>query len=122
MNIFYILFVIFILILLVKKEDNNFKRDSSLILLRQAARWRLASIQDMNPFIAVLHANYAAGYLWALKDIYTDLEIKNYTGIDMKEFILLIVKNQDIVSKRLVKVCPNFVPERNLLTQIAGQS
>jgi hypothetical protein len=122
MNIFYILFVIFILILLVKKEDNNFKRDSSLILLRQAARWSLASIQDMNPFIAVLHANYAAGYLWALKDIYTDLEIKNYTGIDMKEFILLIVKNQDIVSKRLVKVCPNFVPERNLLTQIAGQS
>lgn len=107
---------------MTKSEDINFKRNSSLILLRQAARWSLASIQDKNPFIAVLHANYAAGYLWALKDIYTDMEIEKYTGIDMKDFISLIVKNQDIVSKRLVKICPKFVPERNLLTKIAGQS
>ena len=32
-------------------------------LTRQAARWSTAAAQDESPLIAVLHANYAAGYL-----------------------------------------------------------
>jgi hypothetical protein len=122
MNNIFLLLLIFCCVFFTKKEDTNFKRTSCLILLRQAARWSLASIQDMNPFIAVLHSNYAAGYLWALKDIYTDSEIELYANINVKEFVSLIVKNQDIVSKRLVKVCPKFIPEQNVLTKIAGQS
>lgn len=38
-------------------------------LIRQVARWSTAGKQDKNSMIAVLHANYGAGYLWALKDI-----------------------------------------------------
>ena len=37
-------------------------------LIRQAARWSVAAQQDESPIIALLHANYGAGYLWALKD------------------------------------------------------
>lgn len=117
-----IILILLCLLLFFMKSENTFKRDSCLILVRQVARWSLASIQDMNPFIAVLHSNYAAGYLWALKDIYTNIEIEKYTGINVKEFVSLVVKNQDIVSKRLVGVCPNFIPEHNLLTKIAGHS
>ena len=46
-------------------------------LTRQAARWSTAAAQDDSPLIAVLHANYGAGYLWALKDIATAKQIKN---------------------------------------------
>lgn len=44
-------------------------------LVRQTSRWATASKQDINILIAVLHANYAAEYLWALKDIASDEEI-----------------------------------------------
>ena len=52
-------------------------------LTRQAARWSVASTQDESPMVAVLHANYGAGYLWALKDIATDQQISSATGIDI---------------------------------------
>ena len=42
--------------------------------------------------IAVLHANYGAGYLWALKDIATDSEIQKATGINLGDFENEIVK------------------------------
>ena len=50
------------------------------ILVRQTARWATAAKQDKNILIAVLHANYAAGYLWALKDIASDEEIETVTN------------------------------------------
>ena len=54
-------------------------------LVRQSARYATAAQQDASPVIAVLHANYAAAYLYALKDIATDSQIHNATGIDVKE-------------------------------------
>ncbi len=55
-------------------------------LVRQAARWSTAAAQDEAPLIAVLHANYGSGYLWALKDIASAREIENATGIYLKKF------------------------------------
>ena len=50
------------------------------VLTRQAARWSTAAKQDKNSMVAVLHANYGAGYLWALKDIASSEQIKSATG------------------------------------------
>ena len=91
------------------------------VLSRQAARWTTAAEQDENPMIAVLHANYGAGYLWALKDIASDQQINIATGIDMKQFISHIVTVQDKVTKRMAKLCPDFAPPSTYLTKIGGE-
>ena len=67
-------------------NNNNFKENAIKNLLRQSSRWAIAAKQDKSPIITLLHANYAAGYLWALKDIATDNDIKSITGIDIIKF------------------------------------
>tara|TARA_Y100001970_G_scaffold170513_1_gene208408 strand:+ start:869 stop:1159 length:291 start_codon:yes stop_codon:yes gene_type:complete len=92
-------------------------------LTRQTARWATAASQDENPVIAVLHANYAAGYLWALKDIATNKEIENASNIEMKKFQKNVVDTQDKVNKKLVKLCPNFIKTDNpYLAKIGGEA
>ena len=91
-------------------------------LVRQTARWATAASQDDNPVIAVLHANYAAGYLWALKDIATDIEIEKASNIEMKKFEKNIIDTQDKVNKNLVNLCPNFIKTDNpYLSKIGGE-
>jgi hypothetical protein len=75
------------------------------ILYRQAARWAMAADQDESDLVRVLHANYAAGYLWALKDIVSEQEFKVATLTDFSEFEASIVKIQNESTKRLVDRC-----------------
>lgn len=91
------------------------------ILVRQAARWATAADQDENPMIAILHANYGAGYLWALQDIATDDQINRYTNVDFQKFKDDITKVQDSITKKLVEVCPKVAPPRTYLTDIGGE-
>jgi hypothetical protein len=78
-----------LLILLVKYYSNNSNviKDKFNIqkLIRQTARWATAADQDTNPYIKNLHANYAMGYLMALKEIYTESEINLYGNIDIRK-------------------------------------
>jgi len=90
-------------------------------LVRQAARWSTAAKQDKNAMIAVLHANYGAGYLWALKDIIKTDIIEKKTKIDMSEFEDEIVKIQDEATQNMAKMCPEYAPESSYLTSLAGE-
>ena len=91
-------------------------------LVRGAARWATASLQDKSPLIAVLHANYGAGYLWALRDAFTDTEIERVTGINVKTFMDQIVSVQDIATKRMIQSCPNYASELNIqLATVGGE-
>lgn len=115
--------LMYILINNNKKNNNNTDqiKFAAKKLIRQAARWSTAAKQDKNSMIAVLHANYGAGYLWALKDIMkTDLIEKN-TGIDIIEFENEIIKIQDEATKNMAKLCPKYAPESSILTKIAGE-
>ena len=90
-------------------------------LVRQTARWATVAQQDQSPLIALLHANYAAGYLWALKDIASEKEINRVAGINLKQFEEHIVNVQDITTKKVIKACPEFSGEVDLyLSTIAG--
>jgi len=83
-------------------------------LIRQTARWAIASAQDEDALIAVLHANYAVGYLSALKEIATDTQIEQATGLDLIEFQRDIQQVQDQATKRAIDICPNFAPQHKL--------
>jgi len=106
---------------LCKCQDNQTLSNIIAKLTRQSARWTTAARQDKNAMIQVLHANYGTGYLWALKDIATDTEIKNATGIDILEFEKEIVKTQDEATLRMAKICPKYAPEKSYLTSIGGE-
>jgi hypothetical protein len=104
------------------KEDlSSCKNDTIKTLVRQAARWSIAANQDENAMIAVLHANYGAAYLWALRDIATDVEIKNATGIDIIRFRDEITAAQDKATKRMIATCPSYAPTASYLAAIAGE-
>ena len=101
-----ILIFIFYIIYIIKCHDfDNIIRT----LYRQCGRWAIASIQDDSEVIRTLHANYATGYLWAIKDIASTSDFKRATGQDFLEFESKIVKIQDLSTKMLVTKCPNLV-------------
>ena len=91
-------------------------------LTRQSARWATAAEQDDSDLIALLHANYGAGYLWALKDIATASEIKTATGVDVNRLTKEIISIQDKVTKRVIRKCPGFAPPKNYLSIVAGEN
>ena len=62
-------------------------------LVRQAARWSTAAKQDKNSMIAVLHANYGAGYLWALK-LRTLRKTEPYKGKGVREKGQYVLKKE----------------------------
>jgi hypothetical protein len=93
------------------------------VMVRSCSRWAVASLQDRSPLIAVLHANYAAGYLWGLQDCLTDDQIHNATGIDIIKFQKSITRVQDISTRRLVSVCPSYASDLDsYLSKISGES
>ena len=106
----------------IKDDTTTFLYKKIKIFVQEATNWSLASTQDKTPIIAVLHANYGTGYLWALKKLATAQQIKNATGLDILEFEKEIVQIQDEVTMKAVKACPNFAPnKKSYLSKIAKE-
>lgn len=112
MNINVILVIIIIIVLIVINTNCN-KRDSFIIktLIRGCSRWAIASKQDKSPLIALLHANYASGYLWAIKDVFTNEDIRKWSGVNIIDYQNKITSIQDSATQRVSKICPMFANE-----------
>jgi len=106
--IFCTLFVFLIFNILSKCWHSSKSNILINTIIRGCARWAAASLQDKSPLIAVLHANYASGYLWALRDTFSDEEIKRSSGINIIEFQKRITDIQDIATKQMISVCPKY--------------
>ena len=101
--------------IVLKLIINLFDQPSSItlgdrirILLRQSSRWAVAAEQDKSPISALLHANYGAGFLWALMDIATEEEINKAADIDLVKFKQKILRIQDKATKKVSRECPDF--------------
>jgi hypothetical protein len=109
--ILWLLLILFVLLAFVnffksyKTRYHNDLTTAVKILYRQCARWALASTQDESDIIKNLHANYAMGYLMAIKDIVSCTQFKKITGQDLYTFEDRIVKVQDKAAKKLVETC-----------------
>ena len=118
MIIVYVVIAVAVLFFLFRK-----KGDSSDVvkLVKQSAKWATTAQQDESPLLATLHANYAVGYLWALKDLYDTEEISKKAGVNITQFEEHILNVQDMVTKKVVKRCPEFEGDVDLyLSSIAG--
>ncbi len=107
----------------LKRQINNMCEKDKIIktLVRQASRWSTAAKQDNNPLIAVLHANYGAGYLWALKDVFTDKEIEEVMDFNVLKFRDEIIQIQDNANLKLIKECPSFSNKSDYLAKLAKE-
>jgi len=118
----YLLAVIFVLYLMMQNKTRGMNKAIEK-LVRQSARYAVAAQQDASPVIAVLHANYAAAYFYALKDIASESQIHNATGIDVKKFKEHVTNVQDMVTRKTSEKCPEFVGEVDVyLAQIGGEA
>ena len=104
----------------ISQNENNSKNEIIRTLVRQAARWSTAAEQDENALVALLHANYGSGYLWALLDIARHDEIEKATGIDTMAFRDAIIAVQDKATRKVSAMCPGFAPQGTYLAKIAG--
>ena len=84
-------------------SDANIKK-----LLKQSAKWSVAAQQDESPISAMLHANLASGYLWALKDISNEKEILRVARVHLHEFEDHVTRIQSEVTKKVLEKCPEF--------------
>src|SRR5210317_1828114 len=81
----YLIATIFVLYLMMKNKTRGMNKAIEK-LVRQSARYAVAAQQDASPVIAVLHANYAAAYFYALKEFATDSQIHTAAGVQFKNF------------------------------------
>ena len=118
----YLITVIFVLYLMMKNKTRGMNKSIEK-LVRQSARYAVAAQQDESPVIAILHANYAAAYFYALKDIASESQIHNATGIDVKKFKEHVTNVQDMVTRKTSEKCPEFVGKVDIyLAQIGGEA
>ena len=117
--------IILIVIVACVIAGNGKQKQKTFIdkMIRQSARYATAAQQDESPVIAILHANYAAAYFYALKEFATDSQIHNATGIDVKKFKEHVTNVQDMVTKKTSAKCPEFVGEVDVyLAEIGGEA
>jgi hypothetical protein len=118
----YLIAVIFVLYLMMKNKTRGMNKAIEK-LVRQSARYAVAAQQDESPVIAILHANYATGYFYALKEFASESQIHNATGIDVKKFKEHIINVQDMVTRKTSEKCPEFAGQVDVyLAQIGGEA
>jgi hypothetical protein len=118
----YLIAVIFVLYLMMKNKTRGMNKAIEK-LVRQSARYAVAAQQDESPVIAILHANYATGYFYALKEFASESQIHNATGIDVKKFKEHITNVQDMVTRKTSEKCPEFAGQVDVyLAQIGGEA
>ena len=118
---YYLFILLGIVILFLMSRRSN--PDNVKKLIKQAARYATTAQQDSSSLKSLLHANYAAAYLLAAKDIASTREIHSATSIDVKKFEEHIVNVQEMVTDKVIKKCPEIVGQVDMyLSSIADLS
>jgi hypothetical protein len=105
-----ILFLVLVLVFVMIRTDTPLDKQIR-ILYRQTARYAVASLQDDSPVVKSLHANYAMGYLMALKDLTTTEQFARATRDNLLSFERKIAAIQDASTVNLVGECPDLMPD-----------
>lgn len=100
------IFVVALLFMLYMKSGVPGEKIKKLI--QRSASLALQAQQDTAPIQAVVHANYAAAYLNAAKDIASSSEINRATGTNLKQFEEHILNVQESVTKKVLEKVPEF--------------
>jgi hypothetical protein len=113
-QILIILLLLVLVFVVLRTSSDGVPLDKQIrILYRQTARYAVASLQDESPVVKSLHANYAMGYLMALKDLSTTEQFARATKDNLLSFERKITSIQDASTVNLVGDCPALVPDED---------
>lgn len=106
----YVVLLAIVALFVLFRTQTKLDDEGIRTLYRQTARYAVASTQDESPVIRTLHANYAMGYLMALKDLTSSTDFERVTGKSLIEFERKISQVQDASTMILVSNSPNLIP------------
>lgn len=117
--LYALLALVFVYFVFFRKPDLS---QQVKVLMKKCASWATTAQQDTSPYLSVMHANYAMGYLSALKDIASPQQIHRATGVDFKNFEGHIINLQEMINTRMKTKVPEFAGEVNMyLTAIENK-
>jgi len=79
-------------------------------LVKSSAQWKTRALQDTNPLIGLMNANYAMAYLNVARSIGSDADIEKNTGAAIDELLKDIEGTQSNAIQRLSMSCPSVTP------------
>ena len=85
-------------------------------LVKSASQWNSRSIQDSNPIIGVMNANYAMAYLNVARSIGSDADIEMHAGIKIDALIKSVEDTQTAALERITSKCPVLSQPGSALT------
>ena len=77
-------------------------------LLSQSTRWSSVASQDQNPMIALMHINYALGFLKACRRLASDSDIQKITGSNIVELSYIMENQQAELMSQISAKCPEL--------------
>ena len=101
--------IIAVLVLAKIIEKEHLSEQDLTTIARQAVRWYIASIQDKNPVVRGLHADYAVAYGDILKQLEHPDVVLQTTGLDVDKFLAAATQVQDDYMQEVITKCPHLL-------------
>ena len=111
----WILGGLFVLVALFWKSGTPAVRIKSLI--QKCASYAVQAQQDTSPVQGMLHANYAAAYLSALKEVSTERQIQQVGSVNIRTFEEHILNVQKSVTDKALQAVPELAGKVDLYLQ-----
>ena len=90
-----------------KKSKNSLDSRAIRDLVKSASQWKTRSIQDSNPLIALMNANYAMAYFNVARAVGSDVDVETYTSISIDEFNKDLENIQAAAIQKITGMCPS---------------
>lgn len=106
-----------ILLLLVFFWKSGTPRDRVQTLIQKCASYAVQAQQDTSPVQAMLHANYSAAYLDALKTVSSERQIQQVGSVNIGTFESHILNVQKSVTDKALQEVPDLAGKVDLYLQ-----
>lgn len=77
-------------------------------LIQQSTRWSTVAGQDQNPVVALMHVNYALGFIKAARRLASDSDIAKITGSNVTELHYIMENQQADLISIISEKCPEL--------------
>jgi hypothetical protein len=80
-------------------------------LIKSSTQWSTRALQDTNPIVGLINANYGMAYLNVARSLGTDADIEREIGTSVDTLIKEIEGTQTNAVARLSSSCPSVSPQ-----------
>lgn len=94
----------------MRSKKNALEARAIKDLIKSAAQWNSRSVQDTNPLIGLMNANYAMAYLNVARSIGSDADIERYTSAAVDELLKDLEATQSSAIQKIAGQCPSITP------------